>query len=74
MSWIRIRSLAAIAAIEPKVRVLDTFPADSHPPIVLPAAIVAASKRPAARAFLDFLRSPDGGAIFARHGFAVPQR
>ena len=62
------------AAIEPKVRVVDTFPAGSHPPIIFPAAIVAASKHPAAPGFLSFLRSPDGAAIFQKYGFVVPER
>ena len=39
------------------VRIVDTFPAASHPPIVYPAAILTASKSPAAKPLLDFLRS-----------------
>ena len=39
------------------VRIVDTFPADTHPPIVYPAAMVAASQSPAARPLLDYLRS-----------------
>jgi molybdate transport system substrate-binding protein len=62
------------AKIEPRVRVVDSFPAGSYPPIVFPAAIVSGSQRPAARAFLEFLRSADGAAMFERHGFVVPKR
>jgi molybdate transport system substrate-binding protein len=60
---------ATDAKAEPKVRVIDTFPASMHAPIVYPAAIVASSKHPAAREFLDFLRSADAAAIFVKHGF-----
>lgn len=62
------------AAIEPKVRVVDRFPEGSHPPVVFPAAIVAGSKHPGATAFFDFLRSPDGAAVFEKYGFVVPKR
>jgi molybdate transport system substrate-binding protein len=40
------------ANAEPKVRVVDTFPAASHPPIVYPFAITANSATPDAAAFL----------------------
>jgi molybdate transport system substrate-binding protein len=62
------------AAIEPKVRVVDTFPTESHPPVIFPAAVVGASAHPAARQFLDFLRSQTGAAIFRKYGFVVPQQ
>lgn len=57
------------AAVEPNVRIVDTFPEHSHPPIVYPGAMVTSSKNPAARAFLEFLQSADATAIFVRHGF-----
>lgn len=63
---------ATDALIEPKVRIVDTFPADSHPPIVYPAAVTARSTNPAARALLAYLQSPAARAIFERHGFTVP--
>jgi molybdate transport system substrate-binding protein len=65
---------ATDARAEPRVRVLDTFPASSHPPIVYPAAVVAASRSARAAAFLDWLRSPAGVAVFAAHGFAPAPR
>ncbi len=40
------------------VRIVDTFPPNSYPPIVYPAALVATSKSAAARPLLDYLRSP----------------
>lgn len=47
-----------------------TFPEESHPAIVYPAAVTASAK-PEARAFLDFLSSEEGQAIFEELGFAA---
>lgn len=58
------------AKAEPKVRVLATFPADTHPPIVYPVARLSASKQRQAAAFVQWLQSPAAAAIFRRHGFA----
>lgn len=59
-------------ALEEKaVRVLGTFPADSHPPIIYPAAITAASRNADATEFLAFLRSPAAQDIFKAHGFTI---
>lgn len=63
---------ATDARLARRVRIVDTFPADSHPPIAYPMAIVAGRDRPEARAFAAFLRSPEAAAIFERAGFAVP--
>src|SRR4249919_733182 len=60
------------ALAEPKVRVVATFPADSHAPIVYPIARVAASTHPQAQAFVQWLQTPAAHAIFARHGFRLP--
>ncbi|WP_265518529.1 molybdate ABC transporter substrate-binding protein [Nitratireductor luteus] len=50
-----------------------TFPGDSHPPIVYPAAATRKGTA-AAENFLDFLSGAEGRAIFARYGFApVPE-
>lgn len=59
------------AKAEPNVRVLATFPAGSHPPIVYPIARLSASKQPNAAAFVKWLKSPAASAIFRRHGFAA---
>ena len=59
------------AAAEPGVVVLGTFPEDSHPPIVYPAAVTASSKKPAAAAFLAHLRGPSAGGAFRKQGFTV---
>lgn len=57
---------------EPSVKVVATFPEESHPPILYPAARVAASRHGGAAAFLAYLRSAAGAQAFARHGFAPP--
>ena len=57
------------AAITPRVRVVDAFPPDSHPPIRYPAALVAGHDRQAARDFLAHLFSAEAAAVFRRFGF-----
>lgn len=56
------------AHIEPKVRVLAVFPADSHPAIVYPAAATKSASE-AAEGFLEYLTGPDAQAIFTDSGF-----
>jgi len=56
-----------------KVAVIYRFTSGSHPPIRYPAALLAGSKHPDARAFLEFLRSIEGRAIFRSHGFGIAQ-
>lgn len=60
------------ARSEPRVRVLATFPASSHPPIVYPVARIATSRHPQAGAFVRWLASPDAQAIFRARGFTAP--
>ena len=59
------------AKVEAKVRVIGVFPDASHPPIVYPAALIAASHNTAAAKFLSYLRTPDAQAIFKYYGFGV---
>ena len=59
------------AKAEPGVRVVGTFPADSHAPIVYPLARIKASTNPDARGLLDFFVSPEAKAIFEAAGFTV---
>jgi molybdate transport system substrate-binding protein len=62
---------ATDAAADPGVKIVGKLPADSHPPIVYPAAIVASSKCPEAAAYLAFLRSSAAIAAFERQGFTI---
>ncbi len=61
------------AKAEPGVRVVATFPAESHPKILYPLALLAGSK-PDARSFLEFLLSPEAAAAFEAQGFSVVVR
>lgn len=62
---------ATDAAAEDDVTVAGTFPEDSHPPIVHPAALLTGAADAADRAFFEALRGPEARAAFARQGFAV---
>lgn len=62
---------ATDAAAEADVTVVATFPAESHPPIVYPAAVLAESDNADAAGFLDFLASDEARPLFQRQGFAV---
>ena len=64
---------ATDAHIEPTVRVVGTFPADSHPPITYPVAVVNGAREGAAR-FVAFLSSGAARAVFTRLGFVVLAR
>jgi molybdate transport system substrate-binding protein len=60
---------ATDAALSTDVQTVATLPAASHSAITYPFAIVRDNDSPQARAFLAFLTSPEGLAIFARLGF-----
>ena len=59
------------AAADRNVRIVGAFPADSHPPIVYPAAMLAGGKNPGAQKFFMFLKSPEAANIFRKHGFVT---
>jgi molybdate transport system substrate-binding protein len=56
------------AKVEPGVKIVGTFPADSHPPIIYPVAATATAKAGAAD-YLAFLRSSAAKTIFEKYGF-----
>ncbi len=60
---------ATDARLTPRVRILATLPATSHAPVSYPFAITRDGDSPQARAFLAFLTSTEGLAIFERFGF-----
>lgn len=62
---------ASDAMAQDKVAVIGTFPADTHPPIVYPAAGLTRRNSPAQAAFLTYLRGPEAREAFARQGFVV---
>lgn len=59
------------AAADANVKVVGTFPEDSHPPIIYPIAITADSRNADAAAYLEFVRSPEAAALFQAEGFTV---
>ena len=61
---------ATDAKADAHVRVVDMFPAGSHPPILYPAALTA-DARPAARDLYAFLVSPQARRFFQAQGFVV---
>ncbi|MBZ9936394.1 molybdate ABC transporter substrate-binding protein [Mesorhizobium sp. BR1-1-16] len=59
------------AKAESGVKVVGTFPEDSHPPIVYPIALIKASTNPDAKAFLEWLVSPEAQPAFEKAGFTI---
>lgn len=62
---------ATDAAADPAVRVLDTFPEDTHEPIVYPIALTAVSSHPQAKSLYDYIVSDKARAIFVKRGFTM---
>ena len=56
------------AKVDPNVKIVGAFPADSHPPITYPVAATV-NARPEAAAYLHFLRSNTAKTIFEQYGF-----
>jgi molybdate transport system substrate-binding protein len=56
------------ALAEKRVRIVDVFPEDSHPPIVYPIALTNRAG-PAAQRFLDFVISDAAKPTFRKYGF-----
>ena len=59
---------ATDAKIEPGVKVLGSFPADSHPPIIYPVAATTTAK-PEVNDYLAFLRSSAAKTVLEKYGF-----
>lgn len=64
---------ASDARADRRVRVVDTFPASTHEPIVYPIALTASARGEAA-GFVAYLRGPQGRDIFVKYGFTVLAR
>jgi molybdate transport system substrate-binding protein len=56
------------ALIDKNVRIVDTFPNDTHAPILYPVALTSSAKADAAK-FIAYLRAPEGDAAFVHYGF-----
>ncbi len=61
---------ATDAMSEKRVHIVDTFPENTHAPIVYPAALTK-DAQPGATAFLDYLSGPEARAIFEKDGFVI---
>jgi molybdate transport system substrate-binding protein len=61
------------AASDKTVKIIGTFPENTHPPIVYPIAVVATSTNPGAPGYIAFLKSPVARPIFEKQGFTVLQ-
>jgi len=55
-----------------KLREVARFPETTHPPIIYPLALIKGRATLAVQAFVTFLQSEVGRAIFARYGFLPP--
>ena len=58
------------AKSEPAVKLVGTFPEESHPKILYPVALTASAK-PEARKFLEFLLSSEAAPSFEAQGFSI---
>jgi molybdate transport system substrate-binding protein len=58
------------AIVDKKVRIVDTFPASTHPPIIYPVAATAGAQAPAKR-FVTFLQGEAAQAVFKKYGFST---
>jgi molybdate transport system substrate-binding protein len=56
------------AKVEPGVKIVGTFPADSHPAIIYPVAATTTAK-PETSGYLAFLRSSAAKTILEKYGF-----
>lgn len=57
------------ARVEPLVKIVARFPAESHAPIIYPFAVTSASKNAEAEKFLRYLKSTPAKSIFEKAGF-----
>ena len=62
---------ATDAAADPQVRIVGTFPENSHPPILYPIALTKDSSNPEAVEFLAYLQSAKAKPLFEKEGFTV---
>jgi molybdate transport system substrate-binding protein len=61
------------AAADKGVKIVGAFPESTHPPIIYPIAVTAASTSSEAAAYIGFLKSPAAKPAFEKQGFVVLQ-
>jgi molybdate transport system substrate-binding protein len=59
------------ATADPNVKIVGTFPEDTHPPIIYPIALTVVANHADATAFLDYVRSAKAKPLFEAQGFTV---
>jgi molybdate transport system substrate-binding protein len=59
------------AASDISVKIIGTFPEDTHPPIIYPIALTANATHPDAAALLAYIRSDKAKPLFEAQGFTV---
>jgi molybdate transport system substrate-binding protein len=57
------------AKVEPRAKIVGTFPHGSYPPVTYPVAATTESKKAGVAQYLQFLRTPAAKAIFEKYGF-----
>lgn len=62
---------ATDAKSDPNVKVIDSFPEGTHPPIIYPIAITASSTNADAPALLAYLKSSAAQSLFKDQGFKI---
>ena len=53
------------------VKVVATFPEDSHKKVEYPVAVVEGHNNATVKAFYDYLKGPQAAEIFKRYGFTI---
>lgn len=59
------------AAADPNVKIIGTFPENTHPPIIYPIALTDSANHPDAAAFLAYVKSGKAKPLFEAQGFTV---
>jgi molybdate transport system substrate-binding protein len=59
------------AAADPNVRIVGTFPENTHPAIIYPVALTATSKNADAVSLFAYMKSPKAKPAFDKQGFSV---
>jgi len=59
------------AAADKGVKIVGAFPETTHPPIIYPMAVLAASNNPGVGAYVSFLKSSEARSAFENQGFVV---
>jgi molybdate transport system substrate-binding protein len=59
------------AAADANVKIIGTFPENTHPPIIYPIALTASAMHPDAVQFLAYLKSAKARPLFEAQGFSV---